>query len=91
LLLGLDRKSASRFAFLLSIPTILLAGGYEGLGLLSATVPVDWYAVTLVLVISCVAAALTIHFFIRFLDWTGMLPYVIYRLVLGVLLLYLFI
>ena len=34
MLRGLDRPSAARFAFLISAPVMLAAGGYEGLGLL---------------------------------------------------------
>jgi undecaprenyl-diphosphatase len=34
LLRGLDRRSAGRFAFLISIPVMLVAGGYETLSLL---------------------------------------------------------
>lgn len=90
LLLGLDRESASRFAFLLSIPVIVLAGGYELYKLWSSAVAVDWTAVILVTVLSGVTAAVTIHFFLKFLTRTGMLPYVIYRLFLGLLLVYLF-
>ena len=90
LLLGLERESAARFAFLLSVPTIFLAGGYEGWKLLTSTTSVDWYAVLVVTVISFITAVLTIHYFMKFLNRTGMLPYVIYRLLLGSTLLYLF-
>ena len=91
LLLGLDRESAARFAFLLSIPTIILAGSHVGIKLIAIPADVDWFAVMLVTLTSFFTAALTIHFFIKFLKYTGMLPYVIYRLILGVFLLYLFI
>lgn len=91
LLLGLDRKSASRFSFLLSIPVILLAGTYQSYKLIASTVDVNWSAVLLVMVVSAIIAALTIHYFLKFLEKTGMLPYVIYRLLLGGLLVYLFI
>jgi undecaprenyl-diphosphatase len=91
LLLGLDRRSATRFAFLLSIPVILLAGSYEFYKLLSSTAAVDWVAVIIVTLISAVTAVLTIHYFLRFLNSTGMLPYVLYRLLLGGFLIYLFV
>ncbi len=91
LLLGLERRAAARFAFLLSIPTIVLAGGYEGFKLILSEDVVYWPGVITVTVTSFILAALTIHFFIRFLDRTGLLPYVIYRILLGILLVYLFI
>jgi undecaprenyl-diphosphatase len=37
-----------------------------------------------------VTAFICIHYFLKFLDRIGMLPFVIYRLVLGVFLLYVF-
>lgn len=90
LMLGLDRQSAARFSFLLSIPVILLAGGYEGLKLLTSAEAVDWPGFIVVMATSFVTAALTIHYFLRFISWTGMLPYVIYRFLLGAGLLLLF-
>ncbi|NNE37718.1 MAG: undecaprenyl-diphosphate phosphatase [Gammaproteobacteria bacterium] len=91
LLLGLERRAAARFAFLLSIPTIILAGGYAGYKLVMSQDAVYWPGVITVTVTSFILAALTIHFFIRFLDRTGLLPYVIYRMLLGCALVYLFV
>jgi undecaprenyl-diphosphatase len=91
LILGLDRASAARFSFLMSIPTIMLAGGYEGLKLLLSPLDVDWFWVMIVAIISFITAVTTIHYFLKFLNRTGLLPYVIYRLLLGVILLYLFV
>ncbi|MEX2525236.1 MAG: undecaprenyl-diphosphate phosphatase [Gammaproteobacteria bacterium] len=90
LFLGLQREAAARFSFLLAIPVIALAGAYESWKLASSTVAVDWPAVMMVTLVSGITAALTIHYFLRFLEFTGMLPYVIYRLVLGAVLLVLF-
>ncbi|MDR0666049.1 MAG: undecaprenyl-diphosphate phosphatase, partial [Campylobacteraceae bacterium] len=42
LLLGFSRVSAARFSFLLSIPIILLASGYEGLKLTQSVYDVEW-------------------------------------------------
>ena len=90
LLLGLDRASAARFAFLLSVPTILLAGGYEGLKLILSSTAVNWIAFLIIVVTSFITAVFTIHYFLKFLNQTGMVPYVIYRLFLGATLLYKF-
>lgn len=91
LIAGLDRNAAARFSFLLAVPTILLAGGYEGFKLLRMENQIDWTAMATVSAVSFVTAALTIHYFLKFLKWTGMLPYIVYRLFLGCLLLVLFI
>lgn len=90
LALGLTRSAAARFSFLLSIPVILLAGGFESLKLFQQTGPVAWEALLLGTVVAAVSAYLCIMFFLRLIERIGMLPFVIYRLVLGVVLLLLF-
>jgi undecaprenyl-diphosphatase len=89
LFLGLTRDAAARFSFLLSIPAILMSGGYKSLQLLVME-NVDWLSILYGTVISAVTAFICIHYFLKFLDRIGMLPFVIYRLVLGVFLLYVF-
>jgi len=83
LFLGLTRHASSRFSFLLSIPTILLAGVVATKDLLKAPVTPDWQALWLGAVLSFVVAYLTIHFFLRFIERISMLPFVVYRLLLG--------
>lgn len=90
LLLGLDRVAASRFSFMLSIPVTLLAGGYGALKLVLSAESVDWLAVFIVTAVSAATAFLTIHYFLKFLQRFGMMPYVVYRMLLGVFLLWLF-
>lgn len=90
LALGLTRSAAARFSFLLSIPVILLAGGLNGIELAASELPVEWSALIIGIVISGISAYLCIHFFLKLLERIGMLPFVIYRLVLGVVLLYLY-
>lgn len=83
LFLGLTRHAASRFSFLLSIPTILLAGMIATRDLLEHPSTVDWHALWLGASLSFVVAYLTIHFFLRFIERISMLPFVLYRLLLG--------
>ncbi len=90
LLLGLNREAASRFSFMLAIPTILLASGYELLNVSLSAIQVDWTALFTVTAVSFVSAYATIHFFLKLVERTGMLPYVIYRLFLGAILFALF-
>lgn len=91
LFLGLDRESAARFSFLLSIPVTLLAGSYGTMKLILSPEAVDWIAVLTVVIASACTAFLTIHYFLKFLQRFGMMPYVIYRVLLGVMLFYLYI
>ena len=90
LALGMTRSAAARFSFLLSIPVILMAGGYETLQLVQQAAPVAWGTMLLGILVAAVSAYLCIHFFLRLIERTGMLPFVIYRLLLGLVLLVLF-
>lgn len=90
LMLGLDRQSAARFSFLMAVPIILVAGLYESLKLIQMNASVDLNNFIITVVLSAVSALLAIHLFLKFLDKVGMLPFVIYRLVLGLVLVYIF-
>jgi len=90
LLLGLNREAAARFSFLLSIPVIVLAGGLETVGLLRAPQAIDWTALLLGTLLSGLSAYLCIHYFLAFIRRIGMQPFVVYRVVLGGWLLWVF-
>jgi undecaprenyl-diphosphatase len=86
LLVGLARVPAARFSFLLSIPTIAGAGLLATADLLGAAEPAPWSVLVTGATLSGLAAYACIAAFIALMDRTGMLPYVIYRLGLGVVL-----
>ena len=88
MMLGLTREAASRFSFLLSIPTILMSGILVTMDLVSQPDAVDWNSLLLGAVLSFFAAYLCIKLFLRFIQTMGMTPFVIYRLLLGALLFY---
>ncbi len=90
LLLGLTRQGAARFSFLLSVPIILLAGGFKTLDLAQMEGQVDWLALVLGTLLSAASAYLCIHWFLKLLERIGMVPFVIYRLLLGAFLFYMF-
>lgn len=91
LALGLNRQAAARFSFLLSIPVIALAGGLLTLDLIQQPQDVQWNVLFLGTFIAAVSAYLCIHYFLKWLERISMLPFVIYRIVLGVGLLVVFI
>lgn len=91
LLLGLTREAASRFSFLLAIPTITLSGGLMTLDLIESKTPVDWQALLLGIALSWLAAYLCIRYFLRLIERIGMQPFVFYRLALGFVILWLLI
>lgn len=91
LLLGLNRAAAARFSFLLSIPVIVLAGGLEVLGLVNEPGAVNWMVLMGGALLAGGSAYLTIHYFLKVITKMGMQPFVIYRVVLGLLLLWFFV
>ncbi len=86
LMLGLTREAAARFSFLLSIPVIVLAGGLGTLDLATGSDVVMWDVLIWGAVISAISAYLCIHFFLKLLERIGMMPFVVYRLILGAVL-----
>lgn len=91
LFLAFNRESAARFSFLLSIPLILAAGGLKTLELMGSDLPVDWFAIALGVLVSAVSAWICIYYFLAFIHRIGMMPFVVYRLILGALLLAFFV
>jgi len=87
---GLSRAAAARFSFLLSIPVIVLAGGSKTVELLQADTPAHWGALILGAALSALSAYLCIHLFLKLLERIGMLPFVVYRLALGLVLFWVF-
>lgn len=84
LYLGFTREAAARFSFLMSIPIILLAGGYLGLKLVTSGEPIHFGFLMTGIITSFISAYLCIHFFLKLISRMGMTPFVIYRLILGI-------
>lgn len=84
----LDRAAAARFSFLLAIPIITASGLLRGIELLqSGTESIEWLVLLYAILISAVVAYSCIHYFLRLIGKIGFLPFVIYRVLLGVALL----
>ena len=90
LALGLSRGAAARFAFLLAIPVIAMAGVWQTSQLLASPAHTHWLIFGFAVFVSAVVAYLCIHYFLKFIERIGMLPFVVYRIVLGIALLVLF-
>jgi undecaprenyl-diphosphatase len=88
-MLGFNADSAARFSFLLSIPIIAAAGAYGVLRMLFDDTSIDWFQFSLAIVLSALAGWLCIAAFLALLRRVGLVPFVIYRLALGVVLLWL--
>ncbi len=86
--LGFNRVDAARFSFLLAVPVILLAAGYELVVLMAADTAVAWDQLGVGALISAFVAYASIEFFMRFVNRVGLVPFAIYRFVLAAVLLY---
>ncbi len=85
LLIGLNLKDASKFAFLLSIPTI--AGALVFILIDLDQINFDYVNMLIGFLVSLFVAFFTIKFFLAFVERIGMIPFVIYRMILGFVLL----
>ena len=84
LLCGLHREAAAKFSFLLAIPIILASGGLQALSLREGSVgDIDVLQLFAAVALAAVVAVLCIHFFLRLIERIGFLPFIIYRLILG--------
>jgi undecaprenyl-diphosphatase len=87
--LGFTPDAAARFSFLLAIPVIAAAGGYGALKVFTGEAPIDWPQFLLALAFSAAAGWVCIAAFLALLRRVGLVPFVMYRLVLGLVLLWL--
>ena len=91
LALGLSRANAVRFTFLLSIPTVGAASLYNVYTLNKAlevvSIEFDYLGLLLGFLVSALTGYIFINFFIKLLNKFGMLPFAIYRCILGLVLL----
>lgn len=88
-MLGFNADTAARFSFLMSIPVIAAAGGYGVLRMLLNNSPIDWLQFSLAVLLSALAGWVCIAAFLALLHRVGLVPFVFYRLTLGVVLLWL--
>ena len=88
--LGLDRRSAVRFSFLLAIPVILGASVFKAIDLVGSPQAMLWYVFGLGVVVSACSAWCVLVVFLRVIEKSGMLVFVLYRLLLAAFLFYWF-
>ncbi|MGD8324600.1 MAG: undecaprenyl-diphosphate phosphatase, partial [Gammaproteobacteria bacterium] len=87
---GLTREAASRYAFLLAIPAIVMAAGWESLQLIGTDVPLPWAVLATGTVVAGAVAFTTIALFMQLIGRIGMKWFAIYRFILAAVLLYVF-
>jgi len=91
LLLGLNRALAAEFAFLVGIPTMLAAGGYEILKALrhpaADAAPENWSLVALGFVSSAIVSFIAVKWLLRYIQTHTFVVFGWYRIALGLLVL----
>ena len=84
LFLGLSRVEALKFSFMLAIPVISAATILQSIELFDTQlIDINFLHLLLGVFTSFIIAFLTIRWFIEFVNRIGMLPFVIYRIFLG--------
>jgi len=82
--LGWSRTEAARFSMLLAIPSIAAIGLFAGLDLVTGTISqASPTAALIVAALSFVAAISAIHIFLKLTRSVSFLPFVIYRVAMG--------
>jgi len=88
LMMNMSRHAASQFSFLLAIPIIAASGLLELAQFYqSGATTSDWLIVLYGALLSAVVSYFCIHYFLQLIQRTGFLPFVIYRVLLGLFLL----
>jgi len=87
MLVGLDRKAASDFSFLLAIPVMSAVAGYDLLKHYHKFVGVDWLAFAIGFATAFVVAFITVKLFLTFIQRFSFVPFGVYRIIFGVILL----
>ena len=89
LFLGFSRTEAARFSFLLSLPVVAGASLLKGFKLATAASTLNILGPLMVGVLaSAVSGFLCIKYFLKYLQTNSFRPFVIYRIVLGLFLIY---
>jgi undecaprenyl-diphosphatase len=90
LFLGYSRSAAARYSFLLAVPAVLGSGFFQAYEALTGDVAgegVSWGPTILATVIAFGVGLTVIAWLLRYLDRGSFTPFVVYRVVLGVLVL----
>jgi len=89
MLSGLSRKTAADFSFLLAIPTMFAASGYEFVKNISSFKDQNLLILAVGFIISFISCYIAVKWFLSFVKKYTLIPFGIYRIVVGLILLYL--
>ncbi|MCX8055712.1 MAG: UDP-diphosphatase, partial [Ignavibacteria bacterium] len=84
LFLGMNRATAARFSFLLSIPAIFASGVlqfYQALSFVSAG---EWFNILVATLVSAISGYFAIDFLIKYLKKHSTYIFIFYRIIIGI-------
>ncbi len=88
MLSGLSRKTAADFSFLLAIPTMFAASGYEFVKNIHSFQNENLVVLSIGFIVSFVSCYIAVKWFLNFVKKYSLIPFGIYRIIIGILLFY---
>ncbi|MGZ5207942.1 MAG: undecaprenyl-diphosphate phosphatase [Sulfuricurvum sp.] len=88
LLMGLSRKSAAEFSFLLAIPTMIIATAYDLVKHRNEMIVDDYTMLAVAFVTAFIFALATVKLFVTFVSRHTFVPFALYRIVVGIFFFY---
>ncbi|HMP55472.1 MAG TPA: undecaprenyl-diphosphate phosphatase [Novosphingobium sp.] len=89
LAMGIERRTAAEFSFFLAVPTMLGAASLQiwdnRVALAAGTGPVGWTEIAIGFTVAFLVALVVIRAFVAFVSKTGFTPFAWYRIVVGLL------
>ena len=89
MLSGLSRKTAADFSFLLAIPTMFAASGYEFVKNISSFKDQNLSILGIGFIISFISCYIAVKWFLKFVKKYTLIPFGIYRIIVGLILFFL--
>ena len=83
MLLGLDRKGAAEFSFLIAVPIMCIATGYEMVKMRNLFAAQDFAEFGVGFVVAFVVALITVKAFVNFLGRGSLAPFAWYRIIIA--------
>lgn len=81
MVLGVSRPAIVEFSFLLALPTIVAAAGFDLLKTPLTFSGSEWCMLAIGFTVSCIVALVVLKWFIRFISHHSFLPFGVYRIV----------
>ncbi|NPA14579.1 MAG: undecaprenyl-diphosphate phosphatase [Aquificae bacterium] len=85
LLLGLDRKTAAEFSFLLAVPTMLVATAYDVYKHHNEFSLENWQLLAVGFITAFISAYIVVKWFLDFIKKHSFIPFGVYRIIVGLL------